>query len=78
MLGDVGWKTAFHAGVIEDQKKPLIGFKIDLKVVNEIIRYVFTCIIKVMPQEIHSSITFPHDICSEGCVNMIILVACLK
>lgn len=66
MLGGIVWKTVFDAGVM-GTKNPenLIGFKIDLNVVNKIICYVPTCIIKVMPQEIHSSITFSHDICSE-------------
>lgn len=62
------------------QKKPpnRIGFKIEFKVVNEIIRYAFTCFIKVMPQEIHSNIAFLHYICSEACVDIIISVLCLK
>lgn len=82
MLGNLGGKTAFHAGIIRKGKKThkskLIGFKINLKVVNEIKCYVFTCVIKVMPQEIRSSIIFPYEVCSEGSVDIIILVVCLK
>lgn len=61
-------------GTIGDKKSPQTEFK----VVNEIIRYAFTCFIKVMPQEIHSNIAFLHYICSEACVDIIISVLCLK
>lgn len=76
---NLGEKTALHAGIIRKKQtnKPNCS-KNNLKVVNEIICYVFTCVREVVPQEIHSSITFPHDICSEGCVDIIILVVCLK
>ena len=71
-------ENSIHAGVIGDEKEPRICFKIDLKVVNEIICHVCTCVVKVMAQEILSSLTFPHDICSEGCVDTNNLVVCLK